>query len=117
MIRSRSRLSYEDAQSRLDRADSGGTPPAGQRNITDALLSLREVSRALRQRREQAGAIDFAIPEVRVLLDDEGRPTEIRPRPRLETHRIVEDVHGGELRFEPVEAGAVFVAELPVAGP
>lgn len=32
-------------------------------------------------------------------------------------HRIVEDVHGGELRFEPVEAGAVFVAELPVAGP
>ncbi len=28
-------------------------------------------------------------------------------------HRIVEDVHGGQLRFEPTEAGALFVAEIP----
>jgi signal transduction histidine kinase len=28
-------------------------------------------------------------------------------------HRIVEDVHGGQLRFEPTEKGALFVAELP----
>ena len=27
--------------------------------------------------------------------------------------RIIEDVHGGHLRFEPVEHGVRFVAELP----
>ncbi|MCH7491547.1 MAG: sensor histidine kinase, partial [Gemmatimonadetes bacterium] len=27
--------------------------------------------------------------------------------------RIIEDVHGGHLRFEPMERGARFVAELP----
>jgi signal transduction histidine kinase len=32
-------------------------------------------------------------------------------------HRIVEDIHGGTLRFEAVEQGASFVAELPVAAP
>jgi len=30
-------------------------------------------------------------------------------------HRIVEDIHGGSLRFEPTEQGASFVAELPAA--
>ena len=30
-------------------------------------------------------------------------------------HRIVEDVHGGELRYEHVDDGALFVAGLPVA--
>ena len=32
-------------------------------------------------------------------------------------NRIVEDVHGGHLRFEPIETGALFAAELPVATP
>lgn len=30
-------------------------------------------------------------------------------------NRIVEDVHGGELRFDPVEQGALFVATFPAA--
>lgn len=30
-------------------------------------------------------------------------------------HRIVEEVHGGQLRYEPVDGGALFVASLPAA--
>lgn len=84
VIRSRARLSYEDANAMLE-------APAGDETST-ALHILRKVCRGIRARRAERGSIDFALPETYVELDDDGMPSAIRPRPRLETNRIVEDL-------------------------
>ncbi|MFW6084279.1 MAG: ribonuclease R [Gemmatimonadota bacterium] len=84
VIRSRARLSYEEANERLE---SG----AGD-ELSSALRVLRKVCAGIRSRRADRGAIDFALPETYVELDEEGQPEAIHPRPRMETNRIVEDL-------------------------
>ncbi len=93
VIRSRCKLSYVEAQEALALAEAGGPSADPETSgVGAALAGLARVSRGVRRRRTEAGAIDFAIPEAEVLLDERGSPTEIRPRPRLEAHRIVEDL-------------------------
>jgi len=85
VIRSRNRLAYEEVQAVLD---GGG----GVDEPTDAALRiLRELARKLRSRRERRGSLDFDLPEARVVLDEEGIPVSIERRPRLESHRLIED--------------------------
>ncbi|MFW6201882.1 MAG: ribonuclease R [Gemmatimonadota bacterium] len=85
VIRSRHRLSYQDAQAVMD----------GERAIdpdTDqAIARLRTLSRKLRAARRRRGSIDFDLPEARVVLNTKGEPMEIERVLRLESHRLIED--------------------------
>jgi ribonuclease R len=85
VIRSRHKLAYEDAQAVLD----------GSKSIdaeTDkALHNLVALSRVLRGKRMQRGSLDFDLPEARVILNQEGEPTDIQMVERLESHRLIED--------------------------
>ena len=84
-IRSRHKVSYEEAQSVLD-GDLSIDP------VTDeALADLARLARVLRARREERGALDFDLPEARVVLGEAGEPVEIQRVERLESHRLVED--------------------------
>jgi ribonuclease R len=83
-IRSRARLSYEQAQAMLD--DS-----APESEARDAVRALADFARILRRKRKRRGSIDFDLPEARVVLGTDGVPTEIRRVERLEAHRLVED--------------------------
>ncbi len=85
VIRSSARLSYEEAHGRLEADESDD-------ELGASLRILSGICQALREQRRDRGAIDFAIPEAVVELDDDGRPAAIRARPRLETHRMVEDL-------------------------
>jgi ribonuclease R len=89
VIRSAHRLAYEEAQEAL-LPESAPDPPAAA--LTQALKDLQTVARIARKARQEAGAVDFAIPEARVILDEAGEPVDIRPRQRLEAHRIIEDL-------------------------
>lgn len=93
VIRSRFKLSYEDAQAMLD---DGGPLDVQRGPDGEALVrSLRLLSgfaQKLRARRSTAGAIDFAVPEAKVELDDDGEPVAIHRRERLEAHRVIEDL-------------------------
>jgi len=89
VIRSDRRLAYEEAQGFLDGA------PVNDRDsiaVLSALRDLSTVAAGVRKDRQEAGAVDFAIPEAKVILDEAGEPIEIRARERLEAHRIVEDL-------------------------
>ncbi len=91
VIRSRHRLSYEQAQDLLDgRAPEPAVPDAD--GLREALGWLSGFARQLRREREKAGAVDFALPEAEVRLDEAGEPVEIRARARLEAHRLIEDL-------------------------
>lgn len=89
VIRSAHRLAYEEAQEILDESPATSRPEGA---LPTALRELSVVAAGVRNSRQKAGAVDFAIPEAKVILDNAGEPIEIRPRHRLEAHKLIEDL-------------------------
>lgn len=52
---------------------------------------MGELSDILRKRRRKRGSIDFDFPETKILLDNEGRPLEIKPYERNTATKLIED--------------------------
>jgi len=52
---------------------------------------MEELSLILRTKRHKRGAIDFDFPEAKLVLDDQGRPLEIKAYDRNVATRIIED--------------------------
>ncbi|MGH7470468.1 MAG: ribonuclease R, partial [Longimicrobiales bacterium] len=85
VIRSRHKLSYEQAQRVLNGSESID-PETDQ-----ALADLNALSGKLRTQRFARGSLDFDLPEARVTLSPSGEPTDIKKIERLESHRLIED--------------------------
>ena len=105
VVRSQHRLDYETVQAVLDGAGSVAEP------VDRAIRRLDDLARAIRKRRFSRGALDLNRPEARVLLDGEGRPTDIQRIDRLESHRLVEDFM---ILANEVVAGKAVRREIPV---
>jgi len=84
IIISKRRFTYEEAQSIIEDSDSSD-PLAG------ILRDMRNLSQLFRKNRLNHGSIDFETPEVRFLLNEAGKPTEIIPIKRLESHQLIEE--------------------------
>jgi ribonuclease R len=82
VIRSSARLTYEEAQAVLD----GGDSP-----LADDIRTLGGLARRLTERRTERGAINFDLPEVRVVLDEAGFPVDLVRKDRLMAHRLIEE--------------------------
>ena len=54
-------------------------------------MGLRDLSRILRERRRRRGSIDFDFPEAKIVLDEAGKPVEIKPYDRNVATKIIED--------------------------
>jgi ribonuclease R len=88
VIRSNRRLTYEEVQGYFD----GDTVLARElEEVTPLLDRLRALASVLHAKRVRRGALDFDLPESRVVLDAEGLPVDIRKVVRLESHRLVEE--------------------------
>jgi ribonuclease R len=85
VIRSRHRISYDEAQAVIDGTGSINA------ETDDAIRELVNISRALRTTRVSRGSLDFDLPEARVVLNTKGEPTDIQRVLRLESHRLIED--------------------------
>ncbi len=83
-IRSRHKLSYEEAQAVLDNEASFDP------ETDEALRTLAALGRTLREKRKERGSLDFDLPEGRVVLGKGGKPVSILQVERLESHRLVE---------------------------
>ncbi len=82
LMRSAARLTYEQVQDAHDAGnDIGGLP----------LPSLYGAFRALLAARNARGTLDLDIPERRVEIDADGRVAAVAPRPRLDSHRLIEE--------------------------
>ncbi len=55
------------------------------------LREMRELAMILRRNRLRRGAIDFDLPEPKVVLDEQGRPVEVRRRERNRAHQLIEE--------------------------
>ena len=53
---------------------------------------MEELASILRKKRMKRGSIDFDFPETKVILDDKGKPVDIKPYDRNVATKIIEDV-------------------------
>ena len=83
VIHSKRRFNYQEAQQIID----------GEINdpLRDILLDMNTLAKKMSKIRFGKGGIDFETPEVRFVLDKKGKPVEIIPRERLETHKLIEE--------------------------
>ncbi len=84
-VRSSYSLHYEQVQRVLQGEESVTS------EVDEALHLLNRLAGLLRSRRRTRGSLDFDLPEARVLLDEEGRPVDIRKQIQLDSHRLIED--------------------------
>jgi ribonuclease R len=78
LMRSTARMTYEEVQ-------------AAHEADPDAHAALYAAFRALLEARRARGTLDLDLPEKRVLLNDQGQVTAVVPRPRLNSHRLIEE--------------------------
>ena len=85
VIQSREAFSYEQAQLRID--DALQTD-----ELTKGMRALLMLSKKLRQKRMDAGALNLASPEVRVQLESEtSDPIDVQNKQMLATNSLVEE--------------------------
>ncbi len=85
VIRSREAFSYEQAQLRID-------DKSQKDELTQGMRTLLMLSKRLRQKRMDAGALNLASPEVRVQTESEtSDPVDVKSKELLDTNSLVEE--------------------------
>lgn len=81
LMRSAARMTYEEVQHAADEGEDFGLP----------LAHLYSAYRALLAARQERGTLDLDLPERKVVLDERGHVASVEPRPRLDSHRLIEE--------------------------
>ncbi len=87
IIRSDVRLNYEQAQEIID-AESAS---AADDQLTIAVKQLNRLAAILREERFRHGAIEFERDEIKVLVDDKGKPTGFALQESTPSHHLIEE--------------------------
>lgn len=82
-IKSQKRFTYNEALSVLEGKKK--SPYAG------AIGQMAELCKLLKKKRQQRGSIDFALPELILILDEKGQPIGTKIEPYHITHQLVEE--------------------------
>ena len=85
LMRSVARVTYEEIQEIQDR------DPQASEGLAALSRPLFGAFRALVQAREKRGALEIEIPEMRVVVADDGTVEAIKPHARLDSHRLIEE--------------------------
>lgn len=84
VIHSKERFAYEDAQEILD----GGN---ADHPLAQEVLRAGEIAKTLTAKRMAEGAIDFDVPEIRVVLNERNQPIDIITKERKPANRLIEE--------------------------
>lgn len=83
------RMSYTSVKKIL--ADEDEQEIRRYESLVPMFRLMAELSGILREKRMQRGSIDFDFPETKMILDQDGRPIEIKPYDRNVATKIIED--------------------------
>ncbi len=83
------RFAYEDAQAIID--DPKAPHEDVPEEIKDAVLTLNGLAAKLRKKRFAAGAISFDRPEMKVEVDEKGRPVNVYQKVTKEANWLIEE--------------------------
>ncbi|KAI9172082.1 Exosome complex exonuclease dis3 [Paramyrothecium foliicola] len=85
VIKSREAFSYEQAQLRID-------DESQQDDLTNGMRTLLMLSKKLKQKRMDAGALSLSSPEVKVQMESEtSDPIDVKTKQLLDTNSLVEE--------------------------
>jgi ribonuclease R len=96
LIRSAQRLRYREAQAIIDNAQTIPHPDGPRRladypeDVVDLLRQMDQLARRIRKRRLAEGQIVLDLPEVELLLDEDGKVIGAREEDQSFTHTIIE---------------------------
>ena len=83
VIKSKFRLTYEKAQKLIDdKKDS---------ELGKTILMMSDLAKVLKKNRIKKGSLDFDLPEIKFSFDPLGIIEEIKPKPRLDSHNLIEE--------------------------
>ena len=88
VIRSDARMTYTDVNEILEGNESLCREYEA---FVPMFRTMQKLSLLIRERRKKRGSIDFDFPESKILLDEKGRPVEIKPYDRNAATRLIED--------------------------
>lgn len=89
IIISKQRLVYDDVSDLLENDDEEAKEKLSK--VADDLKLMEELAYILREKRERRGSIDFDFAEAKIILDEKGRPVEIRKEDRRIANRLIEE--------------------------
>ncbi|MFA6004041.1 MAG: VacB/RNase II family 3'-5' exoribonuclease, partial [Elusimicrobiota bacterium] len=87
VIRSRRRFTYEEVEAAMQ----GERVLDVDAQVHESILRMRALAKTLTVRRLRKGALDLNSAEFKVVVDAEGRPQAVVKRPRLASHRLIEE--------------------------
>jgi len=87
LIRSRQRLSYEQALAMIEERESGDYADG----VVDAVRRCHQIAQQLRQQRERNGALNIFSIEQEFVLDADGQPIEVRGESGDVAHQLIEE--------------------------
>jgi ribonuclease R len=89
VIRSREQMTYENLYKILEEDDAALKDR--YRELLDDFYHMKDLALILRQKRQARGAIDFDIPEPKVIIDEKGKPIDIIKYEITIANRIIEE--------------------------
>ncbi|MER2262665.1 MAG: ribonuclease R [Psychrobacillus sp.] len=89
VIRTTERMTYSDVYKILEEKDEDLIER--YKDLVPMFENMAELAAVLRKKREERGAIDFDFPEAKILVDDDGWPTEVAIRERTVAEKLIEE--------------------------
>lgn len=83
------RMSYTSVSKILEDKDENEIEK--YREFVPMFELMLELAEILREKRRKRGSIDFDFPESKIILDEKGKPVEIKPYDRNKATKIIED--------------------------
>lgn len=90
IMRSRKRMTYHEVQNIIDGNYDKNADELNSK-INKMILSMIELSRVIRKKREERGAVNFNLKETEIVVDEKLKPLEIREKERIEAYKLIED--------------------------
>ncbi|MCU0857696.1 MAG: ribonuclease R [Pontiellaceae bacterium] len=87
IIHSDARLTYEQVQALFDGKEDHNIPT----RVAKAIAMLRPLARAARARRTAAGSLEINTPQIKCLLDKEGKVASIKKGEAKEAYQFIEE--------------------------
>ena len=88
VIKSKHRMTYSKVNEIIAESEEAN---AEYQDIKEMISEMLELSNLLRENKKRRGSIDFELPEIKVVLNDDKSVKDIELRKRGESERIIED--------------------------
>ena len=106
VICSRKQMTYKNVNKILEE----NTIPEGYEEFADTLRVMYECSKLLRKNKISRGYLDFDIDEIKLIIDDKGKVTDIKTRDRGIGENLIEDFM---IAANEAVATTIYFMELP----